>query len=231
MELNSPTYPETLKHLLAVNTELLGVLGGELVEGESPAMETRAESDGTAVRIDLDITEVLVKVGGDDDVDGLDCAGEGLVQVFLGGLQLEQGAVDLVDDQDRLDTLGQSLAQDSLGLDADARHTVDNDQSTVGNAESGGDLGREVDVTGRVDQVDNELGPIDFLWDLLEVVLVRHLGVQGDGRRLDGNAAVLFIGAGVHEASLTGLGSGDDTSTLDQGVTESGLAVIDCRPS
>ncbi len=63
---------ETLHHLVAVDTELLGVAGRELADGEGPAVETGAESNGTSVGVDLDVTKSLVKVGRDDDVDGLD---------------------------------------------------------------------------------------------------------------------------------------------------------------
>lgn len=45
-------------------------------------------------------------------------------------------------------------------------------------------------------------------------------------RRLDGNATLLLILAGVGETSLTGLGTGNNTSLGDQGVSQGGLAVI-----
>ena len=54
--------PETLGELGAVNTELLGVSGGELTNSESPTVETRSESNGTLLGVDLDITERLVDV-------------------------------------------------------------------------------------------------------------------------------------------------------------------------
>jgi hypothetical protein len=219
--------PQTVEHLLAVNTELLGVLDSELANGESPAVETGTEGDGTLLGVDLDVTESLVEVGGDDDVDGLDGTGERLEEIFLGDLELEKSTVNLVDDQNGLDTLGQSLTQDSLGLDTDTGDTVDDDQGTVSDTESGSDLRREINVTGGIDQVDQELVTIDSLGDLLDILGVRELGVEGDGGGLDGNATVLLIGTGVHETGLTSLGSGDNTGTLDQGVGEGGLSVID----
>lgn len=221
--------PETLKHLLAVNTELLGVLDGELADSEAPAVETGTEGNGTLVGVDLDITESLVEVGGDDDVDGLNGTGERLVEILLGDLELEKSTVDLVDTQDGLDALGQGLTQDGLGLDTDTGDTVDNDKGTVSDTESGSDFGGEINVTGGIDQVDQELVTIDSLGDLLQILGIGELGVQGDGGGLDGNATVLLIGTGVHETSLTGLGGGDNTGTLDQGVGEGGLSVIDCR--
>jgi hypothetical protein len=219
--------PETLKHLLAVNTELLGVLDGELADSEAPAVETGTESDGSSVGVDLDVTESLVEVGGDNDVDGLDGTGEGLVQILLGDLELEKSTVNLVDAQNGLDTLGQGLTQDSLGLDTDTGDTVDDDKGTVSDTESSSDLGREIDVTGGIDQVDQELVTIDSLGNLLKILWVGELGVQGDGGGLDGNATILLIGTGVHETSLTSLGGGNNTGTLDKGVGEGGLSVID----
>lgn len=151
------THPETLHHLVAVDTELLGVAGGELADGESPAVETGTEGNGTLVGVNLDVTERLVEVSRDDDVDGLDGTREGLVKVLLGDLELEESTVDLVDDNNRLDALTESLAKHSLGLDADTLNGVDDDESTIGDTESSSDLRREINVTGRVDQVDKEV--------------------------------------------------------------------------
>jgi hypothetical protein len=80
-----------------------------------------------------------------------------LVKVLLGELELEKGTVDLVDDEHGLDTLGKSLTKHGLGLHTDTFDGVDDDESTVGDTEGGGNLGREVDVTGRVNQVDQEV--------------------------------------------------------------------------
>ena len=64
--------PKLSHHLLLVDTELLGVTGGELTKSEGPSMETGTESDGTLVGVDLDITKSGVVVGGDNDVHILD---------------------------------------------------------------------------------------------------------------------------------------------------------------
>ena len=219
--------PQTLKHLLAVNTELLGVLDGELADSESPTVETGTESDGTSVGVDLDITERLVEVGGDDDVNGLNGTGEGLEKVLLGDLELEKSTVNLVDDQDGLNTLSQGLTQDSLGLDTDTGDTVDNDQGTVSDTQSSGNLRREINVTGGVDQVNQELVTINLLGNLLQILGVGELGVEGDGSGLDGDTTVLLVRTCVHKTSLTSLSSRNNTGTLDQRVGESGLSVID----
>ena len=143
--------------LLLVDTELLCVTGSELTEGEGPSVKTGTESDSTLLGVDLNITESLVVVGRDDDVDGLDGSVEGLVEVLLADLQLEKGSIDLVDDTDGLDSLGQSLTQDGLGLHTDTVNAVDDDEGTIGNSESSSDFRREINVTGGVDQVDQEL--------------------------------------------------------------------------
>ena len=104
-------------------------------------METGTEGDGTLLRVHLDITESLVVVRGDNDVDGLDDTGEVLVQILLGELELEKGTVDLVDDHNRLDALTKSLAEHSLGLNADTFDGVDDDKRTIGDTEGRSDLG------------------------------------------------------------------------------------------
>ncbi len=49
------------------------------------------------VGVGLGITESLIKVGRDDNVDGLNRTGKGLVQILPRDLELEQEIVDLVD--------------------------------------------------------------------------------------------------------------------------------------
>ena len=197
------THPKTLHHLATVNTELLGILYRELADSESPSVKTRAESNGTLVWVNLDITECLVKVGRDDYVDRLDCSRERLVEVLLRNLQLKQGTVDLVDDANWLDTLTKSLTKYSLGLHADTFNTVDHNESTVGNTESSSYLRGEIDVSWRVDQVDQEFVSGGLLGNILEVILIRQVGVQRDGGRFDGDTAVLLILTGIRETGFT----------------------------
>lgn len=221
-------YPKSVHHLIPVNTEFLGIFDSELTDGESPSVKTRSESNGTLLWVDLDITESLVKVGGDDDVDGLDSSGEGLVEIFLGDLELKKSTVDLVNDTDWLDTFGKSLSQDGLGLDTDTRNTVDDDKGTVSDTEGSSDFGREIDVTRRVNQVNQELVTLDLLGDILEVILINELGVKRDSSGLDGNTSVLLVLTGICETSFSRFGGRNDTSTLDQRIGKSRLSVIDC---
>lgn len=83
-------------------------------------------------------------------------------------------------------------------------------------------------MTGRINQVDQEVVLLGLLWDILQVLGVLQLGVQGDGSGLDGDTTFLFIGTGIRESGLTGLCGGNDTGTLDERVGEGGFSVIDC---
>lgn len=103
-------------------------------------METGTEGDGTLVWVNLDITEGLVEVCGDNDVDGFDNTGEVLEQVLLGKLEFEKSTIDLVDDDNRLDTLTKSLSEDSLGLHAHTFNGVDDNEGTIGDTESSSDF-------------------------------------------------------------------------------------------
>jgi hypothetical protein len=227
VEILGKTYPETLHHLVAIDTELLGVLDSELTDGEGPAVKTGTEGDGTLLGVNLDITENFVEVGGDNDVDGLDGTREVLVKVLLAELELEKSAVDLVDDKDGLDALTKSLTEHGLGLNADTLNGVDDDESTVSDTESGSDLGREINVTGRVDQVDQELVLLGGDGNVLEVLLVLELCVKGDGSGLDGHTTLLLVGTSVGETGRTGVLGGNNTGTLDERVGKGGLSVVD----
>ena len=61
-------------------------------------------------------------------------------------------------------------------------NAIDDNESSVSNAESGCDFGWEIDVAGRIDQVDQESFDV-LLANLLHErqVLVVHLEVHGDG--------------------------------------------------
>jgi hypothetical protein len=150
--------PKLSHELSGLDTELLGVSVGELTEGESPSVKTGTESDGTLLGVDLNVSESLLVVHRDDNVDGLDSSVEGLVEVLLLDLEFEKSTVDLVDDDDGLDSLTESLSEYGFGLNANTIDGVDDDEGSIGDTEGGGNLGREIDVTGGIDKVDQELG-------------------------------------------------------------------------
>lgn len=220
--------PETLHHLVLVNTELLGVSDSELSDGESPAVQTGTEGNGTLVGVDLDVTNRLVKVGRNDDVDGLDGSGEGLVQILLGDLKLEKSTIDLVDDDDGLDALTKGLSEDSLGLDTDTLDGVDDNKSTISDTESSGNLRREINVTGRINEVDQEVLSVGLLANNIgNVVVLTKLAIQRDGSRLDGDTTFLFVGTSICGSGITSLGGRNDTGLGEKRVGQGRLAVVD----
>jgi hypothetical protein len=185
--------PETSHKLLAVNTELGGVHIGELGEGETPAVKSGTEGDGTLLGVDLSVTEELIAVGSDNDVGGLDGLGEVLVGLFGFKLELKEGTVELVNHENGADTLGKSLTKDSLGLDADTLNAVNDDESTVGNTESGSNLRGEIDVARGIDQVDQEGG----VGGSLGATVLGKLVEERDTSGLDGNTTLLLVSTGI----------------------------------
>jgi len=110
--------PEALHQLWHLDLELGRVELGELLEGERPSVEASAETDCALGWVDGDVAHwpLFVTVCGDDDVDVLDNTLEGLEEILWLELELEESAIHLVHEEDRLDTLGDGLAQDGLGL-------------------------------------------------------------------------------------------------------------------
>merc|ERR1711968_55277 len=223
--------PQLAEHLSLRDTELLGVDAGEALQSETPAVEAGTEGNTALVRVELDLADGLILVGGQDDVDGLDGTLEVLVGLLGVKLQLQESAIQLVHHEHRADTLGHSLAQHGLGLHADTLDAVDDDKGTVGDTESGSHLRGEVNVAWGVNQVDQE-SDVDGvplgLGERLEVrdAVLGDLEVQGDTGGLDGDAAVLLVLAGVRETGVASGGRGNDTGALHEGVGKGGLAVV-----
>ena len=132
--------PELKHHLILVHTKFLGVSAGELAKGKAPAVKTRSESDSSLIRVYLDIAQGDIMVGGDDDVHVLDGTLEGLVEGFFVDLEFEKGTVDLVDDNNRLDTLGKGLTEHGFCLYANTLNAIYYDEGTVCNTESSSDF-------------------------------------------------------------------------------------------
>jgi len=214
--------PKLTEELLLLDTELGGVHLSEASQGETPAVETRAEGNGTLFGVNLNVTEELVTVGGDDNVGRLDGLGEGLVSLLRLELKLQKGTIKLVNHENGLNTLTESLTQNGLSLNANRLNAVNNDKSTVGDTKSGSHFGGEVNVAGRVDQVDQELVGGKALGNLI----LGQLVVQGHTSGLDGDGTILLIGTSVGETLLSGVSLGDDTSGGDQRVSQSRLTVI-----
>ena len=120
------------------------------------------------------------------------------------------GTVDLVDDDDGSQVVGEGLAQDELGLRHGAFEGVDQQQSAIGHGEGALDFAAEVGVARGVDDVD----------------LVVAVG-QGDVLGEDGDAPLALQVVGVEDAVAQEL-AGSELAGLPQHRVDQGrLAVVD----
>jgi hypothetical protein len=220
--------PEPGHELWDFNLEFVRVHFCELLEGVGPSMETGTETDGTVHRVNLDVSHrtIFFTVGCDDNVDVLDDTLESLVKIFLFKLEFEQGTVHLVQEQNWSDTLLNGLSKDSLGLDADTGDGINNNHGTISDTECSGDFGRKVNVSRRVNKVDQVSDTISLLFDVWKVLLWKFKEHR-DGRALNGDTTVLFVLSALHESSVTNVLGGDDTGLSDEGIGEGGFTVID----
>ena len=109
-----------------------------------------------------------------------------------------------------------------MRLRAHALDHVDEDQRAVRQAQRGGHLGAELDVPGRVDQVDQVLLA---LRGALRAVPVD----DGDRRGLHRDAALLLVGARVEVPQLADRLAVHDVVQRQNRVGERRLAVVDVR--
>ena len=208
-------------HFLAVE-----VLGGEdVVEVGEAFDELGAPELGFFLLLlgDFDHVELhslrvglVVKVGGvldqvdhalevfalaDRDEEGVGVALELLADVVDGAEVVGSGAVHLVDEGDARDAVLVHLAPDGLGLGLHAGDGAEDGDGAVQDAERALHLGREVHVTGGVDDVD-------AMVDVREMAFL-GLPAGGDGGRGDRDATLAFLfhpvgggGAVMHFAHL-----------------------------
>ena len=134
---------------------------------------------------------------------------EHFVQHF-GGARV--GTVDLVDDDDRLEAERERLAGDELGLRHRAFGGVDEQDHAIDHRQDALDLGAEIGVAGRVDDVD-----------------VRSLPLDRGALRENGDAALFFEVVRIHRALFDALVVAEGAGLAEKLVDERGLAMIDVR--
>ena len=123
--------------------------------------------------------------------------------------RIGERAVDLVDDDDRLEAFVQRLAQHEAGLRLRAAGGIDHEQHAIDHFHDAFDLGAEVGVAGGIDDVDGVAFPVDG-------------GVLG----LDGDAFFAFEVHGVHGALGGGLVVAVGAAGLEKLVHERGFAMV-----
>ena len=119
-------------------------------------------------------------------------------------------AVDLVDDDDRLQPDLERLGDHELGLRQRAFGGIDQHQGAVHHVEDALDLAAEIGVAGRIDDIDAAVVP-------------GHRGDLGQ----DGDAALALEIVGIHRALGDALVVAERARLLQQPVDQRGLAVVD----
>ena len=119
------------------------------------------------------------------------------------------GAVDLVDDEHDRQALLEGLAKDEARLGERALGGVDQQDDRVDHRQSPLDLAAEVGVTGRVDDVDGEVVPLDR-------------GVLGQDR----DALFALEVAGVHDPVGQLLVGGEGPGLTEHFVHQRGFSVV-----
>ena len=135
---------------------------------------------------------------------------EEVLHLFDDLLDSRVGAVDLVDDEHDGQSLLEGLAKDEPSLGQGTFGGVDERDDGVDHRQSPFDLAAEVGVTGRVDDVDGEVVPLDR-------------GVLGE----DGDALFAFQVAGVHDPVGQLLVRGEGPGLAQHFVHERGFSVVD----
>ncbi len=146
------------------------------------------------------------------------------VQLLIGGVQFTKqvkdhvenfvragtGAVDLVDDHDRLEPQVEGLLEHEAGLGHGAVQGVHQQQDGVDHLEDPFHFATEIGMAGGIDDIDLVLSVVDR----------KVLGQDGD-------AAFFLQVVAVHHALGDGLVLAVDPGVLEHGIHQGGLAVVD----
>ena len=141
---------------------------------------------------------------------------EDVLELLHDELGLGRGKVDLVDDRDDREPLAQREVDVGQRLGLDPLRRVDDEDRALARLEAAADLVREVDVAGRVDEVEAVQEAVGRL------VLEAHRA------RLDRDPLLLLEVHRVQDLARH-LARVDGVRHLEQAVRERGLAVIDVR--
>lgn len=205
--------PQSGLHLLDINLEFGGVHLSELAESEGPSLETGSKSNVSSVREDSEIfSHNWVLVGGNDDVGVFNDSDKVEVHVFRFQLKFKETSIELVDDQDWDNSFTKSLSEHSFSLHTDSFNDIDDNKSSVSDSKGSSDFGREIDVAGRIDQVDQESISISLWWGF---VFLWVFEVKRDTSGFDGNTSFLFVLSGISQSDVSGIFDGNNTGSSD----------------
>ena len=186
-------------------------------------MKTTSERDSSFAGIHENVLhtseslcERVVAVRVDQNVHVLDNTSKILVALLRIHVQLEKNTIELVAHDHGLDSLGKSLSENGFRLHGNTLDAIDDDQGSVGNSQSGSDLRREIDVTRRIDQIDQvrvltDLDGVRAVIFLLGDIVQRFrhhtrcrvvLEEKRDTGRLDRDTSLLLVSSRIRESSV-----------------------------
>ena len=210
-----------LEDLGEVHSHLLELGPLEVGDGDRPVVVGGSECDRTVLEADLpllvegcgqDVHDLLVELG--DDL------GELLDHHLRGELLLDDGPVDLVDEQHGPDPLFECLPDNCLGLGHDSLDCAAQDVNSIQCPHCPGDVSTEVDVSGGVDEVDEVVVQL-----VGSGLLVGNDHCRGCSVDCDSPCCLLLIV--IEQALLTGGLGGHHSGSCDQVVGECCLSVVD----
>ena len=154
-------------------------------------------------------------LGADQDrVAGIDA--DHLLDLLANPLGLCCWQVDLVDDGNNLEVVVESKVRIGEGLSFDPLRGVDHQQRAFTGLQAPGDFVREIDVAGRIDQVQ-----------LVEIAVI-GLVIQADGVSFDGDPALALEVHGIEDL-LHHLALGEGAGHFEQPVGQRRFSMIDVR--
>jgi hypothetical protein len=159
-------------------------------------------------------------------------------------LQLQDTTIDLVQEQTGHDTFLERLTKDGLGLDGATFNAIDDNDGTISDTKSGGDLGGKINMPWGIDQVNQvhlclEMGTTGIVGEIipgvgLAINLPWVTGVFGshiERKRhtsgLNGDTTLGLISTSISKTSVTDVLGSDNTSFTDKRIGQSGFTVID----
>ena len=142
--------------------------------------------------------------------------GEDAFDLLFDEVNLRGGQVNFVDDRQDGEIAGGGEKSVGDGLRFDALRSVDDEQSAFAGREGAGNFIGEIDVAGRVDQIQ----PVS--------VAVFGVVVQANAFGLDGDAAFAFEVHGIENLRVH-FALREAAGHFDQTIGKSGFAVIDVR--
>ena len=116
---------DSMQDMAHLNTKLLGVDLGEGGQSEGPAMQACAEAHCPLLWIDLGVSQLVVGIGGHDDIGRLDNPPVAVVGLLTIQHELQEAAVELVHSQHGPNAFAQGLQAELINiLRANQLHSI-----------------------------------------------------------------------------------------------------------